>query len=174
MSKPALELVRQETKWFQPNRPEVKEFWRQRGQEAKDEGVRSKLVRESSLTTAPKYRLCPCHCGLVLLWSNQGFHPSPEDLEPELTSGEAAPEPQRESEPKPITLPKAVSLAQIAWAQRQLDYLNAGGSVETPREALEALANTSPEGLPYRVADLREPAKRTARLGKAKRTVNKR
>ena len=63
------------------------------------------------------------------------------------------PEPES-SQPEPVKVwPKAVSVAQIAWAKRQLQYLDAGGSVDTPREALVALAETDPTGLPERAAD---------------------
>jgi hypothetical protein len=48
---------------------------------------------------------------------------------------------------------KAVSVAQIEWAKRQLQYLDAGGKVDQPREALVALAETDPTGLPGRAAD---------------------
>jgi hypothetical protein len=89
MSKPLLKLVRPETKWFQPNRPEVKEFYRWQGQAAKDQGARERLARESNLTTAPKYRMCPCRCGVVLLWSNLGHHSLGQDPEPEPSKPKA-------------------------------------------------------------------------------------
>ena len=142
MSKPILELLKPETRWFQPNRPEVREFYRRQGQAAKDQGARERLTRESNITTAPKYRPCPDGCGIVLLWSNPGHHSLVQDPEPES------------SQPEPVKVwPKAVSVAQIAWAKRQLQYLDAGGSVDTPREALVALAETDPTGLPERAAD---------------------
>jgi hypothetical protein len=158
MSKPVLELLKPETRWFQPNRPEVKEFYRRQGQTVKDQGARERLARESNLTTAPKYRLCPCQCGIVLMWSNAGHHSLVQAPEPEPVK----------------TWPRAVSVAQIEWAKRQLQYLDAGGKIDQPREALESLATTDPEGLPFRASDLHKPPKPTAKPGKVKRTVNKR
>jgi hypothetical protein len=83
-----------------------------------------------------------------------------------------------EPEPKPVSKarqwPKAVSIAQAEWAKRQLQYFDAGGKIDQPRGALEALATTDPEGLPSRASDLHKPAKPTAKPGKAKRAVNKR
>jgi hypothetical protein len=145
-NKPVLEVVRQEARWFQPNRPEVREFYRRQGQAAKDQGARERL-RESNLTTAPKYRLCPCECGVVLLWSNHGHHALVQDPEPEPVKSWL----------------KAVSIAQIKLAKRQLQYLDAGGKVDQPWEALVALAQTDPTGLPERAVDKKatqKPAKK--------------
>jgi hypothetical protein len=62
-----------------------------------------------------------------------------------------------ESELKPVSQRrqwrKAVSIAQIEWAKGQLQCLDAGGKVDQPREALVALAETDPAGLPERAAD---------------------
>ena len=156
MSEPILKLLKPETPWFQPNRLEVREFYRRPGQAAKDHGARERLTRESNITTAPKYRPCPDGCGIVLLWSNPGHHSLVQDPEPEP------------SEPKaPKAWPQAVSLAQIAWAKRQLQYLDADGTMDMPREALVALAETDPTGLPERAADKKAtkitPRKRQAR-----------
>jgi hypothetical protein len=78
-----------------------------------------------------------------------------------------------EPEPKPVSKarqwPKAVSIAQIAWAKRQLQYLDAGGPVDMPREALAALAETDPTGLPERAADRKKATKSTTK--KVKRGV---
>jgi len=156
MGKPRLTLLRPETRWFQPNRPEVREFYRRQGQAAKDQGARERLIRESNITTAPKYRPCPDGCGIVLLWSNPGHHSLVQDPEPES------------SQPEPVKVwPKAVSVAQIAWAKRQLQCLDAGGKVDQPREALVALAETVPTGLPERAADKKSTkAKPTAKKAK--------
>jgi hypothetical protein len=56
--------------------------------------------------------------------------------------------------------PKAVSVAQLTWARRQLQYLDAGGKVDQPREALVALAETDPTGLPERATDKKKPPKK--------------
>jgi hypothetical protein len=156
MSEPILKLLKPETRWFQSNRLEIREFYRRQGQAAKDHGARERLTRESNITTAPKYRPCPDGCGIVLLWSNPGHHSLVQDPEPEP------------SEPKaPKAWPQAVSLAQMAWAKRQLQYLDAGGTVDMPREALVALAETDPTGLRERAADKKAtkttPRKRQAR-----------
>jgi hypothetical protein len=50
-------------------------------------------------------------------------------------------------------LRKAVSVAQIEWARRQLQCLDAGGKVDQLREALVVLAATDPTGLPERAAN---------------------
>jgi hypothetical protein len=56
-------------------------------------------------------------------------------------------------------------VAQIEWATRQLQYLDAGGKVDQPREALVALAETDSTGLPERAADKR-PVKRPTKKAK--------
>jgi hypothetical protein len=75
--------------------------------------------------------------------------------------------PGAEPKAKPTKVwPKAVSMAQLAWARRQLQYLDAGGKVDQPREALVALAETDPTGLPERAADKKKPAKKAIKLVK--------
>jgi hypothetical protein len=127
--------------------------------------AREKFTRESNLTTAPKHRLCSCGCGLVLLWANPGYHPTPEDLEPEDATGN--------SEARVDTYPQAVSQAQVYWARGQLARVRRGEKVQMSVEALEALANTPMEGLPERVSHQKKPAKPMAKPGKARKTVNK-
>jgi hypothetical protein len=149
VNKPALEVVRQEARWFQPNRPEVREFYRRQGQAAKVQGAWERLPRESNLTPAPKYRMCPCECGVVLLWSNHGHHALVQDPEPEPVK----------------SWPKAVSIAQSEWAKRQLQYLDAGGTIDQPRKALVVLAKMEPTGLPERAAS-KKAAKKPVKKAK--------
>jgi hypothetical protein len=115
MNRPKMELLRPEPKWFENSkkRAAAREFWRRRGQEAKDQGACERLARTSNLTTAPKYRPCPDGCGLTLLWSNPGHHPTVEDLEQD--------EPQSVEDfmnaPVEVPLKPAVSQAQVLWAR---------------------------------------------------------
>jgi hypothetical protein len=105
----------------------------QRFRATRDRAARDKLTRESHLTTAPKYRMCECGCGVVLLWSNPGYHPIPEDLGSEVVEGVSA-----------------VSKAQVYWARAELKKVEAGGYSPRSYEELKALAATPLEGLPDR------------------------
>ena len=62
---------------------------------------------------------------------------------------------------------KAVSIAQIEWAKRQLRCLDAGGKVDQPRGVLVALAETNPTGLPERAADKRSVKRPTKKAKEA-------
>jgi hypothetical protein len=125
----------------------------------RDERAREVLSNTTALFGEPlRQRLCPCRCGVTLM---RGMVRHPEmdaDYEEqweftyECARGDTA-----EAEPKPAPKacpwPKAVSIAQIEWVKRQLQYLDAGGRVDQPREVLVALAETDPTGLPERSAD---------------------
>jgi hypothetical protein len=103
----------------------------QRFRATRDRAARDKLTRESNLTTAPKYRMCDCGCGVVLLWSNPGYHPLPHDLGVEVS---------------------AVSKAQVYWARSELKKVEAGGYSPRSYEELKALAATPLDGLPERAS----------------------
>jgi hypothetical protein len=76
----------------------------------------------------------------------------PRDLWLPFVRSEPVAKPERKTAAEKPALRKAVSVAQIEWAKRQLQYLDAGGKVDQPREALVALAQTDPTGLPERAA----------------------
>jgi hypothetical protein len=96
MTRPTMRVVTPEPIGLTSDRQKAaQEANRQRSQATKARFARDKLTRESNLTTARKHRLCECGCGLVLLWANRGYHPSPEDLESQDTA--------------PNTYPQAVS-----------------------------------------------------------------
>jgi hypothetical protein len=162
MSKPRLTLVRPETTWLQPNRAEVKEFYRTHAQASKDYRAREKLTRESNLTTAPRYRPCPCKCGMTILWSNPGYHPTAEDLEPEPLSA------------APVETPRlrdAVSQAQVLWSRDMLAQYPHKSREQIAREnhtsweQLQHWARSSTEGLPEK-AGQRKPAQQAKPVAK--------
>jgi hypothetical protein len=130
-------------------------------------------VRTSNLTTAPKYRPCPDGCGLVLLWSNPGYHPTPEDLEPEaLTPDPVEPPPLRD----------AVSQAQVLWARDMIAQYPRKSQEQICREnsgiawaPLEHYTRTPLAGLPERAGkktkdQAKAEARKPATGGKTKST----
>jgi hypothetical protein len=130
--------------------------------ETAHEAMKGRLARESKLFVGMKpWRICEC-CGVWLLPGNEtGRHLEADEvvqgLEQHRTKSELV---------KPW--PKAVSISQIAWAKRQLQYLDAGGKVDQPREALVALAETDPTGLPERAADKKAVKPKSTPKRKAK------
>jgi hypothetical protein len=126
-----LTLVEQEPSMLSDARLAAKAANNQRFRAIRDRAARDKLTRESNLTTAPKYRMCECGCGLVLLWANPGYHPTPHDLGAAVDVS-------------------AVSKAQVYWARAELKKVEAGGYSPRSYEELKALAATPLEGLPER------------------------
>jgi hypothetical protein len=124
-------------------------------------------VRTSNLTTAPKYRPCPDGCGLTLLWSNDGRHPTPKDLEPEPLT----PDPVEHS-----PLRDAVSQAQVRWAANMVAQYPKKPKNQIEREnyitwaQLQHFAKTPLAGLPERVGQQQARAKKapTKKAAKAK------
>jgi hypothetical protein len=176
MSKPIMELLKPETKWFQPNRPEVKEFYRRQGQAAKDQGARERLTRESNLTTAPKYHPCPDGCGMTLLWSNPGHHPMPEDLNEAQSVDDFVTTPV-----EPPRLRDAVSQAQVMWSRDMIAQYPRKSREQIEREnniswaQLEHFARTPLTGLPERsTKQAKERAKAEARKAVKPKSAPKR
>jgi hypothetical protein len=111
----------------------------------------------------PRQRLCPCQCGVTLM-RGMSRHPEMDaayeeqwEFTYQCARGEI-PGVAPKAEPAKAWA-KAVSIAQLTWARRQLQYLDAGGKVDQPREALVALAETDPIGLPERAAKKAPPPK---------------
>jgi hypothetical protein len=128
--------------------------------EAAHEAMKGRLARESRLFVGmTPWRRCPCRCGVWLLPGNEtGRHLEADEVVQGL-------EQYRPKSEAAKAWPRAVSIAQIAWAKRQLQYLDAGGKVDQPREALVALAETEPTGLPERAAK-KKSVKKPARKAK--------
>jgi hypothetical protein len=124
------------------------------------EAMNGRMAPESKLFEGMKtWRICRCGCGVWLLPGNEtGQHLEADEVAQGLEQYRPKSEPVK-------TWPKAVSVAQIEWAKHQLQYLDAGGKVDQPREALVALAETDPTGLPQRAADKR-PVKRPTKNAK--------
>ena len=174
-NRPVMMLVRPETRWFENSdtKAAVQEFWRRRGQETKDQGARERLVRTSNLTTAPKYRPCPDGCGLTLLWSNPGHHPTADDLEPDALT----PDPV-----EPPSLRDAVSQAQVLWTRDMLAQFPRKSKEQICREnggiawaQREHFAKTPLSGLPERsTKKARDQAKAMAKKSPVKKPAKAR
>jgi hypothetical protein len=151
-------LVRNSPVIDDPRESIRREEQRQTDVARRDDRAREVLRTSTALFGEPlRQRLCPCGCGVTLM---RGMVRHPEMDEDYLEHWEwiyqcaqgeiPVAEPTIE---RAKTWPKAVSIAQREWAKRQLQYLDAGGKVDQPREALVALAETDPTGLPERAAD---------------------
>jgi hypothetical protein len=146
MTRPTMRVVTQEpVVLWNDNQKAAQETNRQRREATKAWFARDKLARESNLTTAPKYRLCPCKYGLTILWSNPGYHPTLEDLEPEALSAE------------PVETPRlrgAVSQVQVLWSRDMIAQHPRKSREQIEREnnitwaQLEHYARSSTDGLP--------------------------
>jgi hypothetical protein len=112
------------------------------------EAMKGRMARESKLFEGMKpWRICRCGCEVWLLPGNEtGRHLEADEGAQGLEQYRPKSEPTK-------AWPKAVSVAQIEGAKRQLQYLDAGGKGDQPREALVALAETEPTGLPERATD---------------------
>ena len=196
--KPKLSVVRPEVKWFQPDPAEVKAaegkaYIALLCEKAKNQMAIERLTRTSNLTTAPKYRPCPCKCGMTLLWSNPGGHIVPAELIADWQADAQDEQDERLEDadieavmkaPVEVPLKPAVSQAQVLWARDMVAQYPKKSREQISREnggiswaQLEHYAKTPLAGLPERKgrkAPVEKPASQAKpRASKAKPTTKK-